>query len=70
MPEKNLNCYSKDDLKNAFLVINSLLSKCEKSQLKTVKKPSQNTLLLNRIKALRIASELIQKELKPEDEER
>ncbi len=54
---------SKKDLQEAKVVLNSLLSKCEKAQLKLVKDTSSHTLLKNRIKALKVALDLIHKSI-------
>jgi hypothetical protein len=55
--------YTKDDLKEALRAIESTISKCEKVQPKLKEGTSQHTLLIRRIKALRIASSLITREL-------
>jgi hypothetical protein len=59
----NLTTYSKDDLEEAKFAINSLISKCEKSFQKIAAKSPQKTLLLRRIKALKISAVLIDNEL-------
>jgi hypothetical protein len=50
-----------NELIEALRAINSLLSKCEKVQVKFLPGTSQHTLLRNRINALRISSSLITK---------
>lgn len=55
--------YTKEDLTEALRAINSTISKCEKVHPKLKEGTSQHTLLIRRIKALRIASELIAREL-------
>jgi hypothetical protein len=55
--------FTKEELEEAQRAINSLTSKCEKALKKLVKGTSQQTLLKNRIKALRIASSVIKKTL-------
>ena len=50
---------SEEQLTQALLVIQSLLSKCEKVIVKFPHGTSQNTLLKNRINALQLSSELI-----------
>jgi hypothetical protein len=55
--------YTKEDLKEALRAIESTISKCEKVQPKLKEGTSQHTLLIRRIKALRIASSLITREL-------
>ena len=59
-----MDSYTNKDLSEALRAINSLISKCEKSQEKLAQGTSQCTLLNNRIKALRISSSLIEKALK------
>jgi hypothetical protein len=59
----NLTTYSKDDLEEAKFAINSTISKCEKSFQKMTDKSPQKTLLLRRIKALKISADLIDNEL-------
>lgn len=55
--------FTKEDLEEALRAIVSTISKCEKVQPKLKPGSSQNTLLTRRIKALYIASALIEKEL-------
>ncbi len=55
--------YTKEDLEEALRAIDSTISKCEKVQPKLKQGTSQHTLLIRRIKALRIASSLITKAL-------
>ena len=55
--------FTKEDLEEALRAINSTISKCEKVQPKLKEGTSQHTLLIRRIKALRIASSLITREL-------
>lgn len=55
--------YTKDELKEALRAITSTMAKCEKVQPKLRQGTAQHTLLIRRIKALRIASELIKREL-------
>ncbi|MCE9572536.1 MAG: hypothetical protein K8W52_05220 [Deltaproteobacteria bacterium] len=55
--------FSRDDLQEALRAIASTISKCEKVQPKLRPGTSQHTLLARRIKALRIASALIEREL-------
>jgi hypothetical protein len=57
----NLTKYSKDDFEEAKFAINSTISKCEKSLLKITDMSPQKTLLLRRIKALKISQDLIEK---------
>ncbi len=57
--------FTKEELEEALRAIASTISKCEKAQPKLRKGTSQHTLLARRIKALRIASALIQRELDP-----
>lgn len=58
-----MDSVTKEDLNEALRAINSLISKCEKAQVKLSQGTSQWTLLRNRIKALRISSSLITKAL-------
>jgi hypothetical protein len=55
--------FIQEELNEALRAITSLTSKCEKAQDKLIKGTSQRTLLQNRIKALRISSSLISKQL-------
>lgn len=55
--------FSRDDLEEALRAIESTVSKCEKVQPKLRQGTSQYTLLVRRIRALKIAASLIKKEL-------
>jgi hypothetical protein len=55
--------YSKNELEEAKFAINSTIGKCEKSLQKIIDKSPQKTLLTRRIKALKIAEDLIDKAL-------
>ncbi len=55
--------FSKEDLEEALRAIASTISKCEKVEPKLKQGTSQHTLLTRRIKALHVASTLIQREL-------
>lgn len=55
--------FTKEELEEALRAIVSTISKCEKVQSKLKPGTSQHTLLIRRIKALRIASSLITREL-------
>jgi hypothetical protein len=55
--------YTKEELEEALRAIGSTLSKCEKVLPKLKEGTSQHTLLIRRIRALRIASALIEREL-------
>lgn len=55
--------FTKEDLEEALRAIASTISKCEKVQPKLRLGSSQHTLLARRIKALRVASVLIKREL-------
>ena len=55
--------YTKEDLEEALRAITSTISKCEKVLPKLREGTSQHTLLVRRIKALRIASALLMREL-------
>ena len=56
--------FSKEELEEALRAIASTISKCEKIQPKLKPGTSQHTLLIRRIKALSIASVLIERELR------
>jgi len=58
-----MNDYSKTDLEEALRAIYSTISKCEKAQIKLREGMPQCTLTERRVKALRIAVELIEREL-------
>ena len=51
--------YTREDLVEALRVVSSIISKCEKAQLKFDEGISQHTLLKNRIKAMYISKSLI-----------
>jgi len=55
--------FSRDDLEEALRAIESTVSKCEKVQPRLRQGTSQHTLLVRRIRALKIAASLIKKEL-------
>ena len=54
---------TRDELEEALRAIDSTIGKCEKVQPKLKERTSQHTLLIHRLKALRIASALIEREL-------
>jgi hypothetical protein len=58
-----MDSYTKEELEEALRAIASTISKCEKVQPKLKPGTSQHTLLVRRVKALHIASALIQREL-------
>jgi len=55
--------HAKEELTEALRPISSIISKCEKAQLKFVEGTSQHTLLKNRIKAMYISKSLITDEI-------
>lgn len=55
--------HTKEELEEALRAITSTIAKCEKVQPKLKEGTPQHTLLIRRIKALRIASVLIEREL-------
>jgi hypothetical protein len=55
--------FTKEELEEAFRAIDSTISKCEKVQPKLKQGTSQYTLLVRRIKALRVALSLIKQEM-------
>ena len=57
-----MELYTKEELQEALRAIASTISKCEKVQPKLKEGTPQHTLLKRRIKALQIASTLIQRE--------
>jgi molybdopterin-binding protein len=54
-----MNKYTEEELIEALRVVSSIISKCEKAQLKFAEGTSQYTLLKNRIKAMYISKSLI-----------
>jgi len=58
-----LDTFTQKELEEALRATDSTIKKCEKVQPKLKQGTSQHTLLMRRIKALRIASELITREL-------
>lgn len=58
-----MDVFTKEEFSEALRAVNSLLSKCQKAQEKLSHRPSQFALLKNRIKALKISSYLIKKNL-------
>jgi hypothetical protein len=54
--------YTREELIDALRVVSSVISKCEKMQLKFAEGTSQHTLLKNRIKAMYISKSLISDE--------
>lgn len=54
---------NKEELKEALRAIDSTINKCEKVMPKLKSGSSQHTLLIRRIKAFKIATELIKIEL-------
>jgi hypothetical protein len=61
-----MNDYTKNDLEEARRAISSLISKCEKVQMKLREGTPQYALTRNRIKAFNIVLSLINKELESE----
>ena len=58
-----MNEYTREELEDALQKVSSIISKCEKAQLKFAEGTSQHTLLKNRIKAMQISKALIMREL-------
>lgn len=58
-----MDSYTKEELQEAIRAIASTISKCEKTLPKLKEKSAQQTLLSRRIKAFKIAADLIEKEL-------
>lgn len=58
-----MEAYTEEDLREALRALESTISKCEKVQPKLKEGTSQHTLLVRRIKALRISVDLIKCEL-------
>lgn len=58
-----MDSFTKEELNEALRAVTSLISKCQKAQEKLPEGTSQQTLLKNRIKALKISSALITKAL-------
>ena len=55
-----MNYYSRDELQNALKIISSTILNCEKIHPKFPEGTSQHSLLVNRIKALKISKSLIE----------
>lgn len=55
-----MEIYSQQDIEKALEVINSIIPRCEKAQLKFKEGTSQFSLLKNRIKALKISKCLLE----------
>ena len=51
--------HTNEELEESLRIVSSVISRCEKAQLKFVEGTSQHTLLKNRIKALYISKSLI-----------
>lgn len=62
-----MNKYSKEELELAFTALESTLHKCEKIQDSGKLQSSQKTLNDRRVRALRIALALIEKEMRCSD---
>ena len=58
-----MDTFTKEDLEEALRAITSTIGKCEKVQPKLKQGTAAHTLLVRRIKALYIASALIEREL-------
>lgn len=58
-----MEAYTREELREALRAIVSTIGKCEKVQPKLQEGTSQHTLLVRRIKALRISASLIEKAL-------
>ncbi|WP_312372962.1 hypothetical protein [Lachnoclostridium sp.] len=54
--------YTSGELEEALQIVSSIISRCEKSQLKFMEGTSQHTLLKNRIKAMYISKSFITEE--------
>lgn len=59
-----VDCYTKEDLKNALAPITSLISKSEKAKEKLTQDTWQHSMLSNNLKALYIALPLLTKALR------
>jgi hypothetical protein len=57
------NNYTREELEEALKAISSTIAKIEKVRIKDSLGPSQKTLITRRLKALRIASDLIRTKL-------
>ena len=55
-----MNNYQQEDIEKALKIINSIIPRCEKAQLKFKEGTSQFSLLQNRIKALKISKCLLE----------
>lgn len=63
-----MSTYTKSELTEALDAIASTIRKCEKVQPKLQPGTSQHTLLVRRIKALKISAELISREMENSSE--
>lgn len=61
--EEIINTYTKEELKEAIAPVSSIISKCEKAQLKFVEGTAHHTRLKNIIKAMYISKALIADEI-------
>lgn len=55
--------FTKEELFEALRAVNSIISKCEKAQMKFTEGTSHHTLLRNRLKAMYISKTLIEEAL-------
>jgi hypothetical protein len=62
-PSDDTDRFTRDDLQEALRALASIISKTDKAQAKFTLGTSQHTLQRNRLKALRLAEELIKVEL-------
>ncbi len=67
--EKKMNEYKKEELQEALTSLTSTLRKCEKMQESGRLLSSQKTLNDRRVKALRIALTLIEKEMRSNNDD-
>lgn len=65
--EEIINSYTKEELKEAIAPVSSIISKCEKAQLKFAKGTAYNTRLRSIIKAMYISKSLITSEISKRD---
>lgn len=65
--ENVTNIYTKEELKEAIAPVSSIISKCEKAQLKFEEGTSHHTRLKNIIKAMYISKSLITYEISKRD---
>ncbi len=62
--QQAISRFSREELAEALRAIDPIIGKCEQAQKKFPEGNAQHTLLRNRLKAMYISKELIERELK------